>query len=530
MDHVERNSPGNMKSPGQTYAVDKFAFPITILVISCFVALGVAFIELDHPFTLATFSRALYSDEAFYSDGARNFLIFGQWSFPYDYAHWPAAPLLTAIRIPAFALFGVSLETARITSMAFGFIGCLAFYATVRTHLRPVIAAALTIAGAVTFSFATYARSALADPTATALALVALLIYVRFSGQKWAVPTSLLFGFLAFFAKSYFVTAFLAIIALWTIDILVRPILDRAEISYRRIFTFFFSMLSIGAVYVSYHILFSEIVAEWSSSTLDNKLGHMHPITIFIYELRALKALPFTTKTHVFLLAIAVAVVFYLFSRLRPGKLSAIVNDWRQLSRAELAYVVWLCAGLAFLSLLKLQKEHYFFFLIFPICFLGASALVRLVPERLTLPAVMLLVVGHIAVQAPLYAQWWTRSPNNALFEGSRTVAGIIDNADPRNQVPVIGSMAATISFFSDRILAVEAAWMPNRKDLCAAVEHWRPPFHVATFFPKSQSYGMLDNVAGCNVVRSTEQVVDISLLPIRGDRLVLTRLYFHDE
>ncbi len=206
--------------------------------------LGYFTLDIDHPFLLLDIaSRALYVDEGFYADAAQNFKKFGQWDMPLDSRHWPGAPFMAFIQTIVFSIFGVSLSAARLISIGLSLLSILAFYFIARTRFTPLVSLGLCSATLLSFNYIGFSRAAIADPTASCMSMLALLAYVRIQTKQLAIPLSLVFAYLAFFSKMYFLFALATMVFLWGVELIVLPYLFKERIDRKAIVMFVISLL-----------------------------------------------------------------------------------------------------------------------------------------------------------------------------------------------------------------------------------------------------------------------------------------------
>ena len=500
---------------------DRYAFPALLLVLTLLFCSGIVSIRLDPPFGLATYSRALYADEGFYVDAARNLVQFGRWSLPYDFDHWPGAPMLNVILAAVFGLFGASLESARISSMIFSFASCLIFYNLCRTVFDRLPSAALTLAAASTLNFIAFARSTLADPTATFFSLSALLIYVRFTNRLWAIPASLTLALVAHLTKSYFITALIAIVVLWIFELAIR--LHHYKWQFRRtdIVIFGASLFLLTGMYLCYLWHFWVPISYWTHVTVGPKAGDFNAFEIIWNYLRQLRSLPFYTKTHIFIASSIICTLIIVMTAELRAKLRGIIN------RTDLAIIVWLTLGLALVGSLDQQRPRYLFFAILLLCYIGARVAQIVAPGRHKNTVIVALAIAHIAIQAPFYYFWLTRDQNTAQYDMGVRMANLIDQRDNARLVPVIGEMAAFVALFSSRIHSLDAKWVAPDYSLCDRIGRWRPRFHVNLVWPGSETHHELAMVTACEPVTGATEIERIVTFRPWHDEAVLSELHY---
>lgn len=484
-------------------------------------------IHVDHPLGIASKSRALYVDEGFYSDAAQNFAKFGRWSFPFDFPHWAGAPLLTFIQSAVFPLFEPTLATARLLSVVFSLVTALAFYSLARMGLAPLAASIFTLSSVLTFNYAAHARSALADPVAVCFAVLALLVFARVRARHLSIPVSVGLAFLAFLSKVYFIFALAALVGLWLIELWLYPALTSRPVRKRDLAVLGLSLTAVGMLFGAFLYVFGERLADYYTIN-SNKIPFLDPAYLVDSLVESIHALPFNTKTHVPLLILAATAVVAAALLLRPHRRSAVLSRAAQLSRAELAVGMWLVVGLLTIGVLQLNKPHYHFFAILPLCLAGAVGLKLVLPARFHAGAVSGAAALHLLFQAQFYHAWTERPDKTALHDASRDVARIIHERTGPGMVPVIGEYSAQLGLFSERVFSLDAKWSPDYA-LCERVAHWTPGFHVNIVWPGSLSQDELAPIAGCRQVERTEEIARFTVFGPSGDELVLSRIHYRD-
>jgi len=485
-------------------------------------------IDLDHPFALATTSRALYVDEGFYADAAQNFAKFNQWMFPLDSRHWPGAPFLTSVQTVVFSLFGVSLEAARLVSIVLSLISLFALYGIARASLTPYVSLLISVSAALTFSFLAHARTAIPDPTAASMAILAFLVFVRVRKRELAIPLSIIFSFFAFFSKMYLLSAFMTIVFLWSVELFLLPKLDKCAFDKKAIMIFLLSLFLIGVFYLSYYYIFRKDIAVYYYIN-SNKLPFLDIKYLYAKISMSLRILPFNTKTNIFLIAIGISISYFILLSLWPKNFRKLVSKFRAMGRAEYAIGIWLILGLLMIGILPLHKAHYQFFSILPIVFLGAASLKLIFSGRPFIIIVSLFVIAHLAYQVPFYKQWAKRPQKTAIFDASYNMVEIIHRASRDKMIPVIGEYSAELALFSDRVFSLDARWVSFRA-LCERVNYWKPQFHVNVVWPGSVSTRERDLIARCDVVESVEEMKRYKVFDLWKDEIVLTKIRYKNE
>lgn len=513
---------------GNTLKYQYLPFIILTVFLLFLGVLGYYTIEMDHPFGLATESRALYVDEGFYADAAQNFAKFGQWMFPFDSRHWPGAPFLTVAQTIVFSLFGVSLEAARLLSITLSLISCLALYGIARASLTPVPSLLVSISAALTFSFLAHARTAIPDPVATAMAMLAFLVYIRVRSRSVAIPLSLVFSFFAFFTKMYFLAALMTIIFLWAVELLLLPKLKDQEFDKKSILVFIVSLLSLAAFYLAYFLFFREDLAVYHHINKD-KMPIFDLAYLYGKTIASLVILPFNTKTNVFLVAIGISLSVFLLLNLWPKNFRKLSDKTGTLGRAEYAISIWLTGGILMIGVLPFHNAHYQLFSILPIIFIAAVSQKLIFSGRALIIVISIITVVHLSFQVKFYKEWIERPQQTAIYDASRSMVEIIHSEDQEKMIPVIGEYSAELALFSDRMLSLDAKWVSFKK-LCERVTYWKPQYHVNIVWPGSGSSKVRDLIAQCDIVEKIKEIERYKVFDLWNDEIVLTRISYKEK
>jgi len=502
-------------------------FCFLVLVLLGLAAAAYATILLDHPFVISSNSRALYVDEGFYSDGAQNFVKFGRWGFPYDFPHWVGTPFLTLLQTLLFLVTGPTLEAARSLSVVLSVITALAFYAVARAGMGPFTAMLLTVSSVLTFNFAAHARSALADPTAVCVSMLALLVYVRVRPRSLAIPLSLAFALAAAFTKMYYVFSIAAIAAIWVVELLIIPALRREPVDRRALIVLVLSLAGMAAIFGGFLTVFDSSFSE-RYAIGEKKLPELDLQRLAESLAGSLHKLFYNTKTHVYLRLIPAAALLAAVLLLVPRLRRPFLTRLRLLTRADLAMAIWLAAGLLMIGILQIVKPHYQFFAILPLCFVGVTCLKVLSPAALRTAAMCAAPVVHLAFQWPYYDLWMERKDKTALLDASRQIVEIVHDRGQGPMIPVIGEYSAQLGLFSPRVFGLDFKWSPNYP-ICERLAHWQPRFHINVDWPARDAVDTKQWVEACGNIEAIEEIARYPFFRRRNDELVLSRIIYAD-
>jgi hypothetical protein len=387
---------------------------------------GLKFVRLaaDFPPGLTT-SRALYTDEGWYSFNAASRSTGGGWYTPGELntiVNLPVGPLLQR---GVFELLGVSLPTARGLVAATSLLLILsAFFLAQRT--APVGAAmGAAVLLSVNFFLFAYSRLAILDLMAATLCIVALAVAVRWPGRdvSAAIAAAIVLGIAA-------LTKTTACCALPPLAYLCAT---RSRSLRCRI--------ALGGLAVGVYVV---VVALYDVSARSQ----------FPVDFRYFEAIAFgfaTATGPIDLVRNAATAVFRMFQNqpltcLAAALLSAAAAPSPSFRKNVLvrACLLWVAGFITMLSLVSYQPSRYFTLIVVPVVMLAAVAAAESprVPKRgfanLLAPT---LVVTILVVNGTSILVYLAR-PVFSFESMSREVADIVRNDDG----VLLGDMSPTIS------------------------------------------------------------------------------------
>ena len=425
----------------------------------------------------------------------------------------------------AFSLFGVSIETARMTSVIFSLVSGLAIYSIARASLTPVISMMLTVAGLLSIGFIGHARAAIPDPIATCCALLSLLVFIRVQSRSFAIPVSIILAFLAFFSKMYFLSVLASVIFLWSVELFVLPKINKSEFDRKAILTFLSTLFLLAVSYLLYFYIFRFEITIFRSIN-SNKMPYLDAVYLYMQIRQSLSVFALNTKTNVILVVLTLSIIYFIVSSIRSKSFKAVLGKLRNIGRAEYAIAIWLIAGILLIGVLQAHKAHYHFFAILPILFLGIVSLKLVVPERFYTVAMSLVLIGHLIYQVPFYIKWEQRPQKTAIYDASNSIVEHVLEQEKSRIVPVIGEYSAQLGLFSDRVMSLDAKWVPH-ETLCERLNYWRAQDHVNVVWQWSSSRDEILKIAKCGIVKDIQEKSRYSVFPEWKDEIVLTRIVY---
>ena len=501
-----------------------------------FCLLLVAFLthNINFPWDLGTHTRALYVDEGFYSDAAQNFVKLGRWNMLHDSRHWPGSPLTALFQSVAFTIFGASIEVARMLSAVLGVVGGWALYSIGKARFHPAVSMLLVFASVSTMTYFTVARTAVTDPIAMVMFLMATWVFVRMENRYTAIPLSLVFAFLAFFSKIYFIFTLLTMITLWLAELILLARLRAQKIDRGLLSMVGLSLVVISLAYLSYRLYFNAEISNYLAINANKK-----PVLELDRVLGSLKIsfqlIPGNTKSMVFLYTLFIGISYitlqFIFTRFIPvrDRSNSLLASLSKISRAEWTMGVFLVSGLLTVGSLKLLKTHYHFFAIIPIVFLAVAMIYHVFPRKLAALVSITVLLTHMYIQSPAYREWLSRPEPRLIDTVSRNIAAQLQTEYPEGLIPVIGEFSAQLGLYSKRVISIDAKWVPKTA-LCERLNYWKPPYHVNVIWGRSNSRKMIKRIDACPSVQIKTKPVLYPAFSGKKDYIALTRISYEPE
>ncbi len=364
--------------------------------------------------------------------------------------------------------------------------------------------------------------------------LMAAWVFVRMENRSKAIPLSLVFAFLAFFSKMYFIFALATIITLWLGELLVLARLYKQEVNRGLLKTMGWSLAGIGLAYLSYRLYFHAEINNYLAINA-NKKPQLELERVLLSLKISFQLIPQNTKSMVFLYTLFIGFgyttlhfVFTWFAPVRERSKSLIVSLSR-INRAEWAMGLFLVSGLLTVGSLRLLKTHYHFFAIIPIVFLAVAMIYHVLPRKLAIYVSLIALLTHIYLQLPAYREWLSRPEPRLIDTVSRNIAAQLHAEYPDGMIPVIGEFSAQLGLYSKRIISIDAKWVPQ-SDLCERLNYWKPPYHVNVIWKRSISRKMVNQIDACPSVQIKAKPVLYPSFSGKKDYIALSRVSYEPE
>ncbi|NLG52141.1 MAG: phospholipid carrier-dependent glycosyltransferase, partial [Chloroflexi bacterium] len=163
------------------------------LLVAAFALLRLVYLTADPPLGITT-SRVFYTDEGWYARNAVAWVLTGHWHREGDFNPAVNIPVWTILQAAMFRLFGVSLYTARLLTVAF-FVALLVLFYEFAAHYVPRWAALVgCLLLATNYRLFAYSRLALLEVPMMAFLMASLLMAARARRGHWRLGVALSAG------------------------------------------------------------------------------------------------------------------------------------------------------------------------------------------------------------------------------------------------------------------------------------------------------------------------------------------------
>ncbi len=326
------------------------------LLIVCAVV-RLAWLSSDPPPWLS-WSTGLYTDEGFYTLDARHEVLFGTWA-PGNFHDRLLSPLLSLLQQAMFTVFGSSLLTARLLSVAFGLVTVLLFWLALRRAYDARTADFGALLLGLAPPFALYNRLALQE-TPTVFWLVLGFLF-------WTQGRGLFAGAALGLACVFKGLAVIALPVLWTAGVPPTPNNGGAREVPRAAFLSALTppLLGAGGILLLYLALwYAPHHAELSRMATFYRVYQVQPHSLVSLWLNIQRGLIGGERGVVpYLLALA---------SVPCGLAICQCLKWREWTPSDRYLAVWLACGLGFCLLSSYAPSRYYVLFLPPLMGLAA--------------------------------------------------------------------------------------------------------------------------------------------------------------
>ena len=341
---------------------------IIIVLLGGFLLRGI-YLTADPPKDI-TISGGIISDPGQYSYGARNKVLFDQWSFA-EYKPYAFSPVFNLINYYIYKYLGISLVTHRLIPLFFScFILILLSYLAWK-NISPLASLFTSIFLAFNYPIIIYSKIGYREYPMTFFILWSFVLFAKAVEKdkiNYYVFSSFLFflGFLSKGSGGYLISVFFVGGVIWLFE---------KRIKFNRLLLFFSSfMLLMGGWYFVIYKNFSSILDTYFR---DNK--NVRQIKGVWEILENIYNSPFmlNMKSDPIVLIMATLCLFVYFY-------------WRLIRKTEIKpftelSILWLLAGIFFHGMVNYRPTRFYLLLIIPVAYLAGKFLYLVWNRRITL-------------------------------------------------------------------------------------------------------------------------------------------------
>ncbi len=435
--------------------------------------LGFVTVERDPPWGPLGNPAGFSTDEGWYTKGAQVLEREGRFTRPLDFSAFTHNPLHSALLAAAMRVFGAGLGVVRAVSLVLSSLGLVALYLLARRAVSSATALLVALACAASFLHFTYSRTAQPYAVALAFSLAALAAWA-YSRSIASLAAGVAFAALGALFKASFLFTPAALGLLAAADGAKDLREGRGRTCAVRLGLAAAGVATVCAVYVVLSRCAPDSFATYQGHALDEMVGRHVPRTALALlvneELTFWYFLSLRTRSPVLAIAAGVGLLVAIYRR-----------EWRAPRRPTVAVLVWLALGLLPLGLTTFRPYRFFYFAVPALAYLAVVATEGVAGKRRHALLACAIVLLHLAHQAPMYAQWLSRSRPESQADAARDVVRQI--LRDRARATLIGRTSAYVAIFDRRVRAIELDWLglDGEHAFCDRLARYRPD-HLLRF------------------------------------------------
>jgi len=342
---------------------------IIIVLLGGFLLRGI-YLTADPPKDI-TISGGIISDPGQYSYGARNKVLFDQWSFA-EYKPYAFSPVFNLINYYIYKYLGISLVTHRLIPLFFScFILILLSYLAWK-NISPLASLFTSIFLAFNYPIIIYSKIGYREYPMTFFILWSFVLFAKAIEKdkiNYYVFSSFLFflGFLSKGSGGYLISVFFVAGVIWLIE---------KKIKFNRLLIFFssFTFFMLGWYFLIYRGFFDIMSVFFRLNNSARKIKSVENVLENLYN----SPFMLTMRSDPMVILIAIlSILFYLNWRM---VLKTRIKPFMELS------ILWLLAGVFFHGMVNYRPTRFYLILIIPVTYLAGQFLFYLWKGKLNLP------------------------------------------------------------------------------------------------------------------------------------------------
>lgn len=410
----------------------QFLTKITVLVVILF-SLGMRFIYLEADFPSGiTWSGVLYTDEGWYSNGAISYFLNGNWLIEGDFNTIVNVPIFQLLQSIAFKLIGLSLFSARITTVILFIFLVLFVYLLVRKYTDTSTALLATALLSTNYIIFAYSRLAILELPMTCIVLLSILLTLSFPRANNLLITCV--SSVVFCVSVLTKTTALFALPLFLYATSLRHTNMRKRLSYSGL-ALVVVILFLSAYYVLVNSLFRADFEYFASLNIASRIS-WNPLSLGRNLIRAVWH-SLQIDPVLFPLTIIMVPVSLLILKTIRKNIIVVLS------------VIWMVSYLGVLSVFSYQPPRYFLPLSIPIAILFSVISVSL--YRKLRPHLWSYLPGAIFVFVIIMNGYsivrYLQSPEFSFINMAHDIQRVVDNTKHKDQdVILLGDIANSIS------------------------------------------------------------------------------------
>lgn len=422
----------------QCVPIDRYVLSALVVVVILMSLLR--YLKLDADFPLGvTWSGVLYTDEGWYTNAAVRHRLTGNWYLPGDFNPVINMPVGQLLHRAVFSLFGLGIESARITTatsfiLLTVLITLLAYYSL---GWSPAILTSLLMA--TNFFGFVYSRLAVVEFMATLFVAGALVTVAVPAREKAAVLTVVASSVLLAVGVLTKTTAVFGVP-------LVAYLIYRREQSWRRrAYSILAFGCSLAVIVGGYHYLMMQSFPDdYRFFTSLNMTGRLYedPISWLTGNIRMLWQ---TRRIGIGLLTVSGILSI----------LALLVSKRYRESTLTHVFIGYIVCYIGVLSLVAYSPPRYYLPLVAPVAALGATAATELMawlrnsswPARTAVSYLPLILLLTITAEDSQDIVSYIRHPDYSFTHMAQSVGSVIEEREGKlTDVTMIGNMADSVA------------------------------------------------------------------------------------
>lgn len=428
------------------------------------VVLGILrFVHLDADFPPGmTWSGELYTDEGWYSSAAINHHLSGKWLLEGDFNPVVNMPIFHLVQAAVFSAFGMSLQTARCTSVCFATLLFVFLYLFARRFIARTGAALCVLLLASNYVCFAYSRLALLELPMTSLIVLSLHIAVSFRGKNNVLITLLA-------SCTLVLAVLLKNTAFFSMPVLMYTLSLRGQNRSERITYPVLSLFVVCTFVLSYNIVMSHYYQS------DYEYFKQINITdrVLLDSTEILKNL-----LRALIDGMRLDPIIYCFSIVSMGLVAILSSEFRKSKLVRIS-ILWAVSYFVFLSVTFYHPPRYYIPMLIPIILvIGAAIADR--QQCVGKPQHYILMVVIIVITVIVNSMMITYYMMNLRYSFKKMCKHVLEMV---NEESLMSGNRILLGNFSDTIsleTGLQGINTKGTRSLAWRISKYRPGFYIS--------------------------------------------------